>query len=386
MKIPGLTEEMNISGQKQTDRMQNRKIKVNEHAPLNNGQNNSVRDTFAVPIESVKSASSDKHHKKGINEFQKTLALAKNGDREAQFLIGTIYEVNQNYEMAYGWYERAAKQGNDSAYYSMARFLETGFLNRDHDVPEADLKKAVKYYAIAAVLGNADGQKKLADFYYDGNGVEQDLQNAIEWYENASDRDSKEAQYALGQIYAQQGEYDRAYEYYLAAAGNRHIAAQYELGCLLLKGRGVKADEQEAIRWLCLSLEQGHMPAVIELAQIYKNQNTPEGYRKAFDYYLKAASFSAEAERNVAEFYFHGYGNQPKDGTKAFEWYQKAAEHGDAAAQYMVAGIYCIGNASIGVERDYKKAAVYFKKDQMVFVNSSVPDVGAYFWICLGTI
>ena len=169
MKIPGLTEEMNISGQKQTDRMQNRKIKVNEHAPLNNGQNNSVRDTFAVPIESVKSASSDKHHKKGINEFQKTLALAKNGDREAQFLIGTIYEVNQNYEMAYGWYERAAKQGNDSAYYSMARFLETGFLNRDHDVPEADLKKAVKYYAIAAVLGNADGQKKLADFYYDGN-------------------------------------------------------------------------------------------------------------------------------------------------------------------------------------------------------------------------
>ena len=362
MKIPGLTEEMNISGQKQTDRMQNRKIKVNEHAPLNNGQNNSVRDTFAVPIESVKSASSDKHHKKGINEFQKTLALAKNGDREAQFLIGTIYEVNQNYEMAYGWYERAAKQGNDSAYYSMARFLETGFLNRDHDVPEADLKKAVKYYAIAAVLGNADGQKKLADFYYDGNGVEQDLQNAIEWYENASDRDSKEAQYALGQIYAQQGEYDRAYEYYLAAAGNRHIAAQYELGCLLLKGRGVKADEQEAIRWLCLSLEQGHMPAVIELAQIYKNQNTPEGYRKAFDYYLKAASFSAEAERNVAEFYFHGYGNQPKDGTKAFEWYQKAAEHGDAAAQYMVAGIYCIGNASIGVERDYKKAAVYFKK------------------------
>lgn len=362
MKIPELAEELNITSQELMDWMWQNKLYVNTHTPLNNEQIKLARSAFVVHDESEKLDSSERNDAKRYNDFRKTLDLAKKGNREAQYTMGTISEGNQRYDQAYDWYKRAAKQGYGKAYYFMARLLETGRLNPGYNVYDSDLKKALTYYAIAAVLGSSDGQKKLADFYYHGNGVEQNFQNAIEWYENASNRNNEEAQCALGQIYTLQGEYELAYKYFLASANNHYNVAQYELGLLLLKGQGVRADEQDAIHWLGLSMEQNYTPAMLKLAEIYKNQETTEGYKQAFKFYLKASSFSAEAERNIAEFHYYGYGNLNKDVERAFEWYQKSADHGDAVAQYMVAGIYCVGNAEIGVRRDYNRAAVYFKR------------------------
>ena len=295
-------------------------------------------------------------------ELKETLEAAEKGNKEAQYRMGTISEENQEYEQAHNWYLRAAKQGYADAYYCLARLFENGYLNPADNVSELNMRKAVNYYAIAAVLGNPDGQKKLADFYFHGTGVGQNLENAIDWYENASNRNNREAQCALGQIYAGRGEYKRAYDYFYASANNHYNAAQYELGILFLKGQGVQADEQAAIHWLSLSMEQMYVPAILKLAEVYKQKKTVDGYREALSYYLKASSFSAEAERNIAEFYYYGYGDLSADTAQAFSWYVKAADHGDADAQYMIASAYCNDIAAAGVHRGYKQAAAYLKK------------------------
>lgn len=52
--------------------------------------------------------------------------------------------------------------------------------------------------------------------------------------------------------------------------------AQYDLGMLYEKGKGVKKDKREAERWLKCSALQNYMKAQEELAILQRSQNNPE--------------------------------------------------------------------------------------------------------------
>jgi TPR repeat protein len=80
-------------------------------------------------------------------------------------------------------------------------------------------------------------------------------------------------------------------------------------------------------------------------------------YQTAREEFLAAAEEgSAEAELNLAFFYYNGRGVE-RDLAEAVRWFERAAEDGNATAQYMLAGAYLKG---VTVEADVRTALHWY--------------------------
>ena len=168
-----------------------------------------------------------------------------------------------------------------------------------------------KWYREAAEQGDAMAQKNLGTCYLNGNGAEEDPEEAVEWFRKAADQNLKEAQFLLG------------YCYY--------------------KGKGIEEDPEKAVYWCKKSADQGFERVIEYLETIL------EGYSSDIkDLYLKAVDGDAEAQYNLGKSYANGQGVS-KSHVKAVKWYTKAAEQGLAKAQNSLG--YCYNNG-LGVKQD----------------------------------
>ena len=113
-------------------------------------------------------------------KFDKALELmeplAKNGDVEAQYILGYMYEfghvAKQNSTEAAKWFRMAAEQGDALSQISLGRLYEAG-----KGVPR-DYQQAAKLYKKAADQGSARGHFRLANLHRHGFGVAKDLISA----------------------------------------------------------------------------------------------------------------------------------------------------------------------------------------------------------------
>ena len=125
-------------------------------------------------------------------------------------------------------------------------------------------RASFKLYELKAKQGDADAQFNLALLYHHGAGATHDHRNAIYWYIKA----------------AQQG----------------HVQAQYKLGSLYYSFRyeeKVPQDSNRAVYWLTKAAEQGYVHAQYKLGQIYESGDVaPQDYKQAFFWYTKAAEQS----------------------------------------------------------------------------------------------
>jgi TPR repeat protein len=92
----------------------------------------------------------------------------------------------------------------------------------------------------------------------------------------AGELGSLEGQRDLGALYATgdwTGPHDpvRAAEWYRRAAERGHIDAQYNLGCMYLRGEGVPSDPTEGLRWLRCAADQGDGQTLGFLSEVYRN-------------------------------------------------------------------------------------------------------------------
>ena len=105
---------------------------------------------------------------------------------------------------------------------------------------------------------------------------------------------------------------------------------QYSLGYMYAHGEGVKRDLGKAFDWYMEAAEQGHVEAQYEVGEMYSNGL---GDEEAFDWFMKAAEQDhAEAQYKVGEAYYCGKGVD-EDLEEAFVWYLKSAEQEYADAQ-----------------------------------------------------
>ena len=88
------------------------------------------------------------------NQFNEMKRLAEQGDTEAQYNLGRIYNkgegVTKNYKEAFKWYSLAANQGDASAQYSL------GNMYLDGKGVIQDDKEAYKWFLLACVYGDSD--------------------------------------------------------------------------------------------------------------------------------------------------------------------------------------------------------------------------------------
>ena len=250
--------------------------------------------------------------------------LALQGDVDAQYNLGTLYEnglgVTADADMAARWYRAAAGRRLDLARLALARLQRSGAFEPE---PEED---QIKLLEAAARRGLAEAQYELGVAYDRGLGVTQNHATAAGWYQRA----------------AEQGLTD----------------AQYNLAALYDEGLGTQRDFAQAREWYIRAADAGQPRAMNNLGYIYeKGLGGARNYGMAVVWYHRAARQGlAIAQSNLAALHYLGRGVK-RDFEQAYRWYKAAAEQGDPVGQSGLGLLYANG---LGVERDLVRALAWF--------------------------
>jgi len=168
------------------------------------------------------------------------------------------------------------------------------------------------------------------------------------------------AQYILGIMYDKGRGVNKSHElatkWYHKAAEQGHMSAQYNLGLNYEHGQGVSKNDQLAVVWYRKAAEQGSSLAQYNLGSMYYNGlGISQSDQQAVVWYLKAAEQGhSSAQTNLALMY-----TKMQDHEKAFIWYLKAAQQDVAPAQFNLGVMYEKG---YGIKQDAEKALYWFKR------------------------
>jgi uncharacterized protein len=119
--------------------------------------------------------------------FQGCLAIAKQGNANAQFWTGVHYwngdGTSTDRAQAIYWFEKSAEQGEQDAQSQLGKmyFLGNDFIKQNY-------AKGFYWSQKAAEQGNKEGQKYLADAYLHGKGAPIDNVKAFELYRKSAEQ------------------------------------------------------------------------------------------------------------------------------------------------------------------------------------------------------
>ena len=120
---------------------------------------------------------------------------AEDFDTEELLILGENYEkgigVEENHEIAFYFYEKAAKTGNPAALNKLGNMFAQG------KGCTKNVTKAASYYLTAAEKGNKYAQHNIAFCYWDGVGVEKDRKTAVMWMQRSAEQGYEKAKKAL---------------------------------------------------------------------------------------------------------------------------------------------------------------------------------------------
>jgi len=135
---------------------------------------------------------------------------------------------------------------------------------------QGDHAAAFEAWLPLAKGGYAPAQYTLADLFYHGEGVERNLESAVEWYGRA--------------------------------ARNNYPPAQYQLGILILKAEGLPTDPVLAYRWMDSASKLGHQAATEVLERLAERMR-PEELESARQLIEETAFTVPEIQTHVEPIY-----------------------------------------------------------------------------------
>jgi localization factor PodJL len=154
----------------------------------------------------------------------------------------------------------AAAQGDMSAEFEVASRLAEG------KGTDQNLKEAVRWYQRAATQGLAQAQYRLGTFYERGLGLKADLSRAKSWYQRAADGGNVKAMHNLAVLAAgraaESPDYGTAVQWFTQAASFGLPDSQFNLGVLLESGLGSQKDMVQAAMWYTLAARSGDKEAI----------------------------------------------------------------------------------------------------------------------------
>ncbi|KAG0049592.1 hypothetical protein BGZ90_007308 [Linnemannia elongata] len=188
----------------------------------------------------------------------------------------------------------------------------------------------------------------------------------MDWYMMAANQGYAYAQYCIGNLYGRgrgvQQDYDKAMEWYLRAGNQGLPAAQFNIGYMCLTGRGVAPDEAVALSWLSKAVSRKDVDVWSQFAMGYMCCNglgVPKSESTAFPWLLKAARQGfPDAQYLVGSMYLNGFGVS-QDCSKGLSWLIKSANHNNSDAQHEVGSMYLHGQ---GVPKNYLTAKEWLTK------------------------
>ncbi len=260
---------------------------------------------------------------------------ADQGQRAAQFFLGTLYlwgnGVAQDYGEAARLFRLSAEQDVRWAQHELGDIYAGGL-----GVPR-DIDEAVSWYRLAADQNHTPSLTALGLLYLDGDGVAMDAYSAFDFLHRAAEAGDEVAQYRLGLILMEgegaSADLSAAANWFLAAAEQRHRDAMYQLGLLYYDGRGVAKDLAAAATWYYAAMRSGHEDAKARYARMrLDGKGVSLNFCEARDLSRKLANRdNATAQLNIGLVYLHGWCVLPSL-TDAYMWLSLAAQQGEEAA------------------------------------------------------
>ncbi len=169
---------------------------------------------------------------------------------EGIFMLGRMYEEGRgtvkNYEQAFKLYQAAANSQN--AKLRLANFYEYG------KYVEKSIPNAIKIYNELQKLDNAFSMYKIGTFYFSGNGLKKDLNNAYKWLNKALLVGSVEAMNHFRIIGTK------------SKTDSRSTEEVYETGNSLVK----KMQVEQALPYLEAAAVEGNLNAIVRMYEIFK--------------------------------------------------------------------------------------------------------------------
>jgi uncharacterized protein len=178
------------------------------------------------------------------------------------------------------------------------------------------------------------------------------------------------------------GNYKNAFKEWTEAAQDGDPDAQYNIGCLYVRGEGVPKNLAWATDWFQRAADQGDIDAATWL--LFANPLTDDSRKKYFSAKYKPSDKfhitfvgqrsdgkitrrpcktdekdGAEIEFETGLMFENGLPGYPKNDKQAAEWYRKASDRNFAEAQTHLAYMYTDGR---GVEKNQTEAGQLFRR------------------------
>jgi septal ring-binding cell division protein DamX len=141
-----------------------------------------------------------------LNELDRWMLQAYEGDRDAQFIVGVLFSNNQfnsaDYEQSVYWYKQAARQGHALSQYNLGHQYLTGLgVKRS----ESD---AMNWWLKAAEQDHPLAQFNVGRGYYLAIGLNEDHSQSEYWFKRAANNNEPKSIEILEQLgWAQAGEF-----------------------------------------------------------------------------------------------------------------------------------------------------------------------------------
>ncbi|MCZ4279645.1 tetratricopeptide repeat protein [Kiloniella laminariae] len=262
---------------------------------------------------------------------------AEGGQGRAQYYLAHMYSngygTEQDNQKALFWYQKAADKGIEAAYLPLGLMhltgkgpdgeieIDTAGLNGQitlelsgelsseaspgenistsastNSLPASaitDPRAAFPWLKKAAELGRPEAEYLLGLLYQKGEGLpnknsaEENMEQAVFWFERAAKSTHVDAQYALAQLFDDRGSnqenQSQAFRWYQQAANQGHPRAQYRLGTFYRDGKGTLPNDWQAATWFSNAANRGFLEAQFALGELYQSQNElgPD-YTKAY--------------------------------------------------------------------------------------------------------
>ena len=334
----------------------------------NNGDPLAQHDLGVMYFEGVEGVV-EENHEEAFDLFEKA---ALQGIELSQYLMGIKHLELQEFEEAFGWLKRSAKQRFPPAYFQLGRMYFNEWLtNEDRSVVEDSLIQAYVYFSLAEHAGGfkeeesstiyssideildsiseddlAIAQYRIGLKYLEGDEVAVNLVEARHYFEVSSYQDYAPPKIRLGDMYFNgigvEQNYEKAFNQYEEPANEGYAKAQNLLGFMYLHGLHVEQDYEKAFKWIKEAAEQGH----------------------------------PEAQYNLAYMYVEGL-YVLKDEKEALRWLEKSEAQGFRVAPDLMGQIYLNGSDSV---RDLEKAVESFKRSADQGYAPAQAKMGNFYW------
>ncbi|KAF7727770.1 hypothetical protein EC973_007001 [Apophysomyces ossiformis] len=241
--------------------------------------------------------------------FQMLTELASHGlsHAGAHYWLGACYEegipgtCEQELQKAFDHYLAAAQTGEVNGEFQVALMLSNG------QGVARDRQAAFDWYQKAADKGHRTALYSLGLYYVKGiGGIQKDLAKARSYFEKSARLGFPSAMSSLAALYRLDQQNEQAIQWYRKAAGLGDVVAQRELGMLYDEGLlGVSQDHAMAFDLLQKAAGQLDAQATLLLGSYYQNGIVvPKETERAIELYLEAGRLGAPV------YVFLGYGSR----------------------------------------------------------------------------